>query len=349
MRQIMSPRRLPERHAPLQGLLLVLCSGLFVSITHAEEPAKTSLRDWKRFPAIVEVDTEQEIYALGDVHGDYERLVSLLLAAKIIAADPAKPEAMQWSAGKSILVCLGDMIDKGDHSYHVLVALRALRVSADQAGGQVILLSGNHEAEFIAGDGKNKKAAEFIKELKAKDIKPEDVAAGKDDEGIGEMLRTLPFAARVNDWFFAHAGNTHGLSLKKLRSDIEEGINKDGFKADVLQNADSLLLARSNQPSPWWEKEGEKPEAGEERLREFVKELGVKHLVVGHVPGKVTFADQTVRPAGEIYHKFDGMIFFIDVGMSRAVAQSTGAILHIRGEHAGVIVGDGSRTELWGK
>jgi hypothetical protein len=164
------------------------------------------------------------------------------------------------------------------------------------------------------------------------------------------MLRTLPFAARVNDWFFAHAGNSHGLTLKKLREELENGVDKNGFKADVLQDPNSLLLARSNQPSPWWEKEGEKPEASEERLRSYLKELGVKHLVVGHVPSKVTFADGTTRAAGEMFQKFDGTIFLIDVGMSRAVGYSTGAILHIPGEkhdRASAILGDGSKKDLW--
>jgi hypothetical protein len=85
-------------------------------------------------------------------------------------------------------------------------------------------------------------------------------------------------------------------------------------------------------------------------LRSYLKELGVKHLVVGHVPSKVTFADGTTRAAGEMFQKFDGTIFLIDVGMSRAVGYSTGAILHIPGEkhdRASAILGDGSKKDLW--
>ena len=35
------------------------------------------------------------------------------------------------------------------------------------------------------------------------------------------------------------------------------------------------------------------------------------------------------RKAGELVQKFDGLIVFIDVGMSRGVAHSNGAVLHI--------------------
>src|ERR1051326_2913901 len=349
--------RIIMRRADFRWLLpaltaLGLALGLAFPAMTAEPPVKTApARDWAKHPAIAEVDTSEDIYALGDVHGDYERLISLLLKNKLILADPAQPEKIEWTGGKAVLVCTGDMIDKGDQSYQVLLALRALRTSAAKGGGQVILVSGNHEAEFIAGGGQNKKAVEFIKELKARDIKPEDVAAGKDTDGIGEMLRTLPFAARVNDWFFAHAGNTHGRTLAKLREDLEKGIDKDGFKAEVLQDPNSLLLARSL-VAPWWEKEDDKEGAPEERLRGNLKALGVKHLVVGHVPGKVSFADKTSRPAGALYQKYDGTIFFVDVGMSRAVAYSSGALLHISGEkheRAEILLNDGTKRELWSK
>ena len=53
--------------------------------------------------------------------------------------------------------------------------------------------------------------------------------------------------------------------------------------------------------------------------------LGVHHLVFGHQPGKIKFADGTDRPAGAMYQKFDGLIFLIDTGMSRGVNSGRGA------------------------
>ncbi len=97
-----------------------------------------------------------------------------------------------------------------------------MQAEAAKAGGRVVVTLGNHEAEFLA-DPLNKKAADFIKEMKTSGLKPEDVAAGKDALGIGEWLRSLPAAARVNDWFFAHAGNTHNRTLPKLREDLQGG------------------------------------------------------------------------------------------------------------------------------
>ena len=56
------------------------------------EKGPRSARDWKTHPAIVEIDTKHDVYALGDVHGDYDRLVTLLVAAKIIQKDPPLPK-----------------------------------------------------------------------------------------------------------------------------------------------------------------------------------------------------------------------------------------------------------------
>ena len=58
------------------------------------------VRDWKEHPAIVELDAPQDLYALGDVHGDYDRLVELLSSAKLIAS-PAPPTRPRTPAGRA--------------------------------------------------------------------------------------------------------------------------------------------------------------------------------------------------------------------------------------------------------
>jgi hypothetical protein len=292
-------------------------------------PDPGTSRDWKKAPAIVELDTPADIYAAGDVHGDYDRLVTLLAKGKVIADRPEHPEEVRWSAGKAVLVCTGDLIDKGSHSLKVIALFRALAKEAANAGGHVVVLMGNHEAEFLA-DPDDDKALEFLKELGKHGIKARDVAAGRDEKGIGEYFNSLPLAARVNDWFFAHAGATHGLTLKELRSVIEEEVTEKGYKAEVLLGTKGLLEARLHK-RPWWEKKDEPAGKGEARLRRYVQALGAKHLVIGHQPGNVTFADGSRRTKGTPVQKFNGLIFLIDVGMSEAIDYSRGALLHIRG------------------
>ena len=127
--------------------------------------APAAARDWNKHPAIIEMATPYAVYAFGDVHGDYHRLVQLLTAAGIIAKVSDSPAAVQWNAGPAVLVCTGDLIDKWDHSVQVVALFQALQQGAENKGGRVIVTMGNHEADFLA-DPNGEKIADFAKELR---------------------------------------------------------------------------------------------------------------------------------------------------------------------------------------
>jgi hypothetical protein len=338
-----------SRRAGRRWLVVLSC---WLSVAPGACTAAEPGRDWKSQPAIVEMDTPHDLYAVGDVHGDYDRLVNLLVVGKVIAADPPRPGKVRWRAGRAVLVCTGDLIDKGKHALRVIALFRALQADAARAGGRVIVTLGNHEARFLAHAGRDKRSQDFVKELTRHGLDPTAVAAGRDAQGVGAFLRGLPFAARVNDWFFAHAGNTHGRSLAQLRADLQAGVDRAGFKAPVLLDPDSLLEARmSGKAGPWWQRKGDSPGAGRARLARYVKALGVAHLVVGHQPSNVTFADAEPRRAGKLVQRFDGLIFLIDVGMSREIGHSTGALLHVRrtrtGRREAVVVTAKGVKRIW--
>jgi hypothetical protein len=313
----------------------------------AKEPAP---RNWDKHPAIVEVDTPHAVYALGDVHGDYDRLCTLLVAAGLLEKVPQSPGEVPWKAGKAVLVCTGDLIDKGPKSVAVVTFFQALQLAAEKAGGRVVVTMGNHEADFLANP-ESDKVTDFREELTGQGIQFRDVAGGTDALGLGKFLRSLPLAARVNDWFFAHAGATRGRSLAQLRSELSDWVDAHGFLIEEKTSPlEPLLNARLN-PYPWWqESDKEDADASRERLAKWVAALGVKHLVVGHQNNKVKFSDGSRREEGKVYAKFDGLIFLIDVGMSRQIDRSKGAVLHIhKGDEKKVTVlfPDGSEEKLW--
>jgi hypothetical protein len=288
----------------------------------AVDLAPSGGRDFHTSPAVVQVDSDHDILALGDIHGDYDRLVTLLVAARVVASPPTMPDSVDWAAGSAILVITGDFIDKFNHALKVIPFLQALQLSARKVGGDVIVTMGNHEAEFLA-DPMNSKAAEFIAELTAAGISPVEVAAGKNS--IGRFLRDLPIAARVRDWFFCHAGNSGGRTIANLASEIERQVTAMGFGAPILSDDNSILEARLK-PTPWFEGMGDPATT----LRSYTSALGVAHIVMGHQPGKASFADGTARASGELFQKF-GLLFLVDVGMSQGVDNSQGALLRIVG------------------
>jgi len=342
-----------------------------LTIAHSAKSADAPPRDWSAHPAIIEINTTEDIYALGDIHGDYERMAEILAAAKLIDDSAANPAKLKWTGGKSLLVITGDFIDKYDRSLDVIAALRSLQTKAHEAGGSIIITMGNHEAEFLAGstkkksasvaaklfetDGKGKKAPTLTDELVAKHVAPADLIAGTDEDGIGQFLRELPIAAKVNDWFFCHAGNTHGSSLPDLRQQLMSGIDADGFGSAILSDPDSILEARMH-PDVWWEKDSaDKHDTTGQALRDNLTALGCRHLVFGHQPAEAKFADGFKREAGEMFSKFDGLVFMIDTGLSRgATNYGRGTVLRIHPDKddpsllaATAIYSDGKTDRIW--
>lgn len=332
--------------ALLLGLLISTLP--FTGVLPAGRAQAAPFRDWEKFPAVVEIEMPEDLYALGDVHGDYDRLVTLLSAASLIAAGPAHPNDVKWTGGRAVLVCTGDLIDKGKHSLKVIALFRALQTAAARAGGRVIITMGNHEAEFLAHGSHDEKADRFLKELAGKGIDADAIAAGTDADGIGAWMRSWPFAARVGDWFFIHAGNPRALTVKQLAGQLREGLDARGFRDPGLIGDDSCLEARLH-PRPWWENERDDKDASRQRLRKAVEALGVRHLVIGHQPGNVTVAGERVRKKGEVCPLFDGLIFLIDGGMSEAIDYSQGTILHIHhgGKRVRAINHKGKQEWIW--
>ncbi len=323
------------------GLVLLLIAG------HAFAAEKIA-RDWTKYPAIVQIDTDEDVFAIGDVHGDYDRLMKLLAAAKIIES-PASPESVNWTAGKAVLVFTGDLIDKGPHSLQVVRLAASLRKAAAGSGGQVVTLMGNHEAEFLA-DPTEKKVRDFAQDIRGAGLMPKEVAACRGD--VGQFLCSLPFGARVDDWFFSHGGNTGGRTIPQLIADFQNGVGKDAFGSQQLVDANSMLEARIGEEGPggrsWFD--AEIPQRTEEQLlAHYAAALGVSHLVQGHQHQKVVFDDGQQRSTGQMF-QWHGLIFLIDVGMSEGVGYSQGAVLHVRhgnGDEASGINADGTETSLW--
>src|SRR5262249_49054536 len=100
-------------------------------------------------PVLVQLSAPAITYAVSDIHGGYDRLVSLLAQNQVIQAVPASPAEVRWAAGGAALVVLGDLIDKGPQGVEVIDVLRALEADAASHGGAVVVLIGNHEAEFF--------------------------------------------------------------------------------------------------------------------------------------------------------------------------------------------------------
>lgn len=94
----------------------------------------------------VQASPPQRIVAVGDLHGDFDAWREIALNARII------DRRNHWAGGKSILVQLGDIVDREPDSLKIIRNLIALQKEAARTGGRVVVLVGNHEAMNMTGD-----------------------------------------------------------------------------------------------------------------------------------------------------------------------------------------------------
>ncbi len=87
----------------------------------------------------------EKIVAVGDIHGDYKAFIKILKGTELIDCK------LHWTGGKTHLVQIGDVLDRGDYAKEILDLLMKLEKEAEEAGGKVHMLLGNHEEMNITG------------------------------------------------------------------------------------------------------------------------------------------------------------------------------------------------------
>ena len=86
------------------------------------------------------------LVAVGDIHGAGDGLRAILQEAGLVDGDHG------WSGGAATLVQTGDFTDRGPGVREIMDLLMRLEDEAPDAGGEVRVLLGNHEAMNIMGD-----------------------------------------------------------------------------------------------------------------------------------------------------------------------------------------------------
>jgi hypothetical protein len=97
-------------------------------------------------PRVAAGDIPERLIAIGDIHGEFDGLVSILRETGLIDREN------QWIGGGATLVQTGDFLDRGPDVKAVVDLLIALQEQATRQGGRVMILMGNHEAMNLIGD-----------------------------------------------------------------------------------------------------------------------------------------------------------------------------------------------------
>jgi len=244
--------------------------------------------------------------AIGDLHGDLERTVTVLRLAGLV------DEQGRWSGGSDVLVQTGDLLDRGDQGVETMDLLQRLQVEAEAAGGRVEVLLGNHEAMNMMGDLRYVTAGD-IAGYGGDEARKLALGPGGDD---GAWLRQRPVVTRVGRTVFAHGGVTPEMA--------ELGIDalNAWAQAAVAGQASPEVLGDAG---PMWYRGYLQFGLTDAcpALERALMSLKASRMVVGH----------TTQRSGEIAVRCNGTLLGIDTGISAHYGAHVAA-LEIRGDDA---------------
>ncbi|XP_016458882.2 shewanella-like protein phosphatase 1 isoform X1 [Nicotiana tabacum] len=90
----------------------------------------------------------RRIVAVGDLHGDLDKARGALETAGVLSSDGQD----FWIGGETVLIQLGDILDRGEDELAILSLLKSLDIQAKAHGGAVFQVNGNHETMNVEGD-----------------------------------------------------------------------------------------------------------------------------------------------------------------------------------------------------
>ncbi|KAH6564300.1 hypothetical protein BASA62_007984 [Batrachochytrium salamandrivorans] len=241
--------------------------------------------------------SKRRVVAVGDLHGDFEMSVETLQVAKIINGN------LEWIAGNTILVQTGDVVDRGDDTIELYALLRDLTDQAKKHGGRLIQLLGNHEVMNMAEDLRYV-SKEDIASYGGLDVRLKAFSKHGD---IGGYLRTLGVAAKVDGTVFFHAGAD--LKWSQLGVDVLNTLARQELVDQDAKYISKSKIFGSNGPLWYRGFALRKDYAFCDVVKAVLSNLKASRMVIGHTPTE----------DGMIDDRCNGLVYIIDVGISKAI------------------------------
>ena len=249
------------------------------------------------------------LYAIGDVHGDADRLIKILSAHGLVDVSAGR---VRWLKRDVVVILMGDITDaksrqdeRGDTLFRGSLSdmwiVEFVKLAAQEAvkvGSAMYALFGNHELMNFRGDFR------FASPHHVRDS-PSRHMYFREGAGYDALTSVFLTSVTYNRNNYSHAGIP--LDVNEMQSKmIDKKVNADLLAMDEhSKDLEELVSHRDYYESD----RGGQTDA---RLDNLLRERGLNRLVVGH---NYTHGQGIVSDYG-------GRVVFTDVGISKAFVQT---------------------------
>ncbi|TNE64636.1 MAG: metallophosphoesterase [Bacteroidetes bacterium] len=286
------------------------------------------------FPLQKKLKVEKDKYqmpdrmlVLSDIEGNFEAFKIMLQGAKVIDED------FNWIYGDGHLMLVGDFFDRGLNVTEVLWLIYKLEPEAEEAGGQVHFVLGNHEVMNLCGE------YSYVRNKYMENAKliGEDYSLWFDDHSeLGLWLRTKNAVEKVGDYVFCHAGISPALARTTLTFRDINVIARKSLGRTYSDIADSVtLLVYNTRTGIFWFRDAAKHKISQEEMDEVLHYAGAKHIVVGH----------TLVP--DVLAMYDGALICVDLFHDENLRQGLLKTLYIEDGRSYILDSKGVKSSVY--
>jgi hypothetical protein len=256
-----------------------------------------------------------KLYALGDIHGDYNAFLNSLKSINVI------DDKLSWIGGTAHVVQVGDILDRkiraGDYSdedseFKIISLILQLQLESYTSGGGFHPIIGNHELMNILG------IFDYVSPMGIKHFGNLQNRAEYFKIG-GDFSKYLACAwnpvIKIGDYLFCHGGISKNISQKYTINDINE-IMRDTLYGntshyhqpyfyELFLDPNSILWNRTYSGPGMKSRFDNSSIINDANI--VLNKYGSKYLVVGHTPQD-----------NGIEFRHNKKVICIDTGMSEA-------------------------------
>eukprot|EP00928_Gymnodinium_smaydae_P064695 TRINITY_DN47968_c0_g1_i1.p1 TRINITY_DN47968_c0_g1~~TRINITY_DN47968_c0_g1_i1.p1 ORF type:complete len:484 (+),score=59.79 TRINITY_DN47968_c0_g1_i1:61-1512(+) len=159
---------------------------------------------------------QRSLFQIADLHGDFAQLERLMTKLGLVEIETTRrgEQRWAWSGEDAIVVFTGDYVDRGLDSAKILMTLDELKTKAEDSGGDVVMLQGNHEQMLIKGDYRYMQLTDARNYMRVANLRSEDLQRSI-DRAYFEWYSRRRRRICLNDPRGHHAKHKHPTLLHK--------------------------------------------------------------------------------------------------------------------------------------